>query len=167
MPITFTNHTQELTYRKVSEYLTTSELFKNSVQAADDQPKFDAIYGSTKVGIRVLVWEVNPWETPELVIVRACSCITVGSHITPALTEYLLRENLHMRFGAFQLGDRNEIFFAHNILGGEYLDVMELQTCILSVVTIADTYDDILTEKFGVISPRIAMTRSQSTPPSS
>jgi hypothetical protein len=67
-----------------------------------------------------------------------------------------------MRFGAFQLGDRNEIFFAHNILGGEHLDVIELQTCILAVVTIADTYDDILTEKFGGVSPRVAMTQVKS-----
>jgi hypothetical protein len=162
MPITFTNHTQELTYRKVAEYLTTSELFTNSVRSADNEPKFNLLYGSIKVGIRVLGWEVNPWETPELTIVRACSCITVGSHITPELTEYLLRENLRMRFGAFQLGDRNEIFFAHNILGGEHLDVIELQTCILAVVTIADTYDDILTEKFGGVSSRVAMTRVES-----
>lgn len=149
MPITFSNPTQELTYRKVAEYLTTSELFKNNVQAVSDQPKFDLVYGSTRIGIRVLVWEINPWNTPELTIVRACSCVTVGSRIDAELTEYLLRENLRMRFGAFQLGDRNEIFFAHNILGGENLDLMELQTCILSVVTIADTYDDIIIEQFG------------------
>jgi hypothetical protein len=148
MPITFTNPAQELTYHKVTGYLTTSELFKNSVQVVDDQPKFELIYGSTRVGIRILTWDINPWDTPELVIVRACSCLTVESPITLELTEYLLRENLRMRFGAFQLGDDHEIFFAHNILGGEHLDLMELQTCILSVVTIADTYDDILTEKF-------------------
>lgn len=169
MPITFINHTQELTYRKVAEYLTTSELFKNSVRAAADRPKLNLLYGSIKVGIRVLGWDVNPWDTPELAIVRACSCITVGSEISLELTEYLLRENLRMRFGAFQLGDRNEIFFAHNILGGEQLDVMELQTCILAVVTIADTYDDILTAKFGGVSSRIARTivGSELTPPSS
>ncbi|MGA7934717.1 MAG: hypothetical protein WCA35_14325 [Kovacikia sp.] len=149
MPISFTNHAQELTYQKVLDYLTTSELFKASVQPATDQPKFDLIYGSTRIGIRVLVWEVNPWDTQELVLVRACSCVTVGSRINAELTEYLLRENLRMRFGAFQLGDQNEIFFAHNILGGEHLDLMELRACILSVVTIADTYDEILTEKFG------------------
>lgn len=149
MPITFTNHTQELTYRKVLEYLTASELFKDTVQAATDQPKFDLIYGTTRVGVRVLVWDVNPWDTQELVLVRACSCVTVGSHLTAELTEYLLRENLRMRFGSFQLGEQNEIFFAHNILGGEHLDLLELQTCILSVVTIADTYDEIITERFG------------------
>jgi glutaredoxin-related protein len=149
MSIAFINYTQELTYRKVTDYLTTSDLFKNNLQVADNEPKFDLVYGSSRVGIRVIVWEVNPWDMPELVIVRACSCLTVGSDITPELTEYLLRENLRMRFGAFQLGDQNEIFFAHNILGGEHLDLMELQTGILAVVTIADTYDEILTERFG------------------
>lgn len=149
MPISFANHTQELIYQKVAEYLTTSNLFQSSFQAASDQPKFNLIYGSTRVGIRVLVWEVNPWDTQELVIVRACSCVTVGSRINAELTEYLLRENLRMRFGAFQLGDLNEIFFAHNILGGENLDLPELQTCILSVVTIADTYDEVITTRFG------------------
>ena len=39
--------------------------------------------------------------------------------------------------------------FAHTILGGEHMDLMELQTCILSVVTIADTYDDIIAKRFG------------------
>lgn len=147
--LTFINHVQELTYHKIENYLVTSELFKDRMQASADQPKFDLVYGSTRVGIRVLVWEVNPWDIAELIIVRACSCLTVGSRITPELTEYLLRENLKMRFGAFQLGDHNEIFFAHNILGGENLDLVELQTCILAVVTIADTYDDLLIQKFG------------------
>jgi hypothetical protein len=149
MPITFINYAQELTYRKVTDYLTTSALFKNNLQVAANEAKFDLVYGSSRVGIRVIVWEVNPWDMPELVIVRACSCLTVGSDITLELTEYLLRENRRMRFGAFQLGDQNEIFFAHNILGGEHLDLMELQTGILAVVTIADTYDEILIERFG------------------
>ena len=149
MSITFNNHIQELTYRNVLAYLTTSELFKDDVQVSIEEPKFDLTYGSTRIGIRVLVWEVNPWDMKDLVIVRACSCVTVGSRIDPELTEYLLQENLRMRFGAFQLGEHNEIFFAHNILGGDHLDIMELQTCILSVVTIADTYDELLIQKFG------------------
>jgi hypothetical protein len=34
-------------------------------------------------------------------------------------------------------------------LGGGNMDLMELQTYILSVVMIADIYDDMITEKFG------------------
>ncbi len=37
----------------------------------------------------------------------------------------------------------------HVLLGGENMDLMELQTCILSVVTIADTYDDLIIKRFG------------------
>jgi len=33
-----------------------------------------------------------------------------------------------MRFGAFQLGNANQVLFANSILGGENMDLMELQT---------------------------------------
>lgn len=145
----FTNTAQEITYRKVSDYLQNSSLFKDTMQIAVDQPRFNLHYGSAQVEIDVLPWEVHPWETGELAIVKACSCVTVGSQLDLALTEYLLQENQRMRFGAFQLTNDGEILFAHSVLGGESMDMMELQTCILCVVTIADTYDDIIAEKFG------------------
>ncbi len=149
MPVKFTNHVQELTYRKVADYLTTSKFFKDTVQPISDRPKFELTYGSTKFSISILAWDINPWDVGELAIVRACSCVTVGSRIDAELTEYLLRENLKMRFGAFELGNENQIFFAHNVLGGENMDLMELQTCILAVVAIADTYDEIIVQRFG------------------
>jgi hypothetical protein len=62
---------------------------------------------------------------------------------------YLLSENSRMRFGAFQLGKSDEVLFGNSVLGGENMDLMELQTCILSVVTIADTYDDWIVDRFG------------------
>jgi hypothetical protein len=149
MAIIFTNSVQQLTYRKVADYLSTSSLFKDSMQAAVDLPEFNLTYGSAQVEVEILAWEVHPWDTRELAIVRACSCVTVGSRINAETMQYLLRENRRMRFGAFQLGDANQVLFAHSVLGGENMDLMELQTCILSVVTIADTYDDIIIEKFG------------------
>jgi hypothetical protein len=161
MPISFANPVQELTYRKVREYLSTSDLFKDTLQALEDRPKFELNYGSTRVSVGVLTWEVNPWDEKEVAIVRANSCVTVGTAIDSELTEYLLRENLRMRFGAFQIGEENQIFFAHNVLGGANMDLMELQTCILSVVTIADIYDDIITEKFGGQRARDLPARSQ------
>jgi hypothetical protein len=54
-----------------------------------------------------------------------------------------------MRFGAFHLDDANQVLFSESVLGGENMDLMELQTCILSVVTIADTYDDMIAQRFG------------------
>jgi hypothetical protein len=145
----FNNSVQELTYNKVADYLATSALFAATVEVIPDQPKFHIPYGSARVDVEVLSWDVHPWEKRELAIVRACSCVTVNSLINADLMSYLLRENTRMRFGSFQLGPHQEILFAHSVLGGENLDLMELQTCILSVVAITDTYDDLLIEKFG------------------
>ena len=149
MALSFASPTQEITHTKVAEYLRNSTLFQNSVVASATQPRFDLTYGSAHVAVETLPWDVHPWEEKELAIVRAVSCVTVGSHITPDLMHYLLLENQRMRFGAFQLSPNGEVLFAHNVLGGEEMDLLELQSCILSVVTIADTYDDILAEKFG------------------
>lgn len=54
-----------------------------------------------------------------------------------------------MRFGGFQLDEELNIWFAHSILGGDHMDLTELQSCILAVVTIADNYDDALVEQYG------------------
>jgi len=73
------------------------------MHAAVDLPKFDLTYGSLRgVAVEVLAWEVHP-GTPELAIVKACSCVTVGTRIDAELMQYLLSENRRMRFGAFQL----------------------------------------------------------------
>jgi hypothetical protein len=174
MTLTFANSVQRLTYEKVSDYLSTSLLFKQALRAGLNQPKFEIAYGSALIQVEVWPWEVHPWETGDLATVRAASCVTIGSRIDQELMGYLLSENSRMRFGAFYLGadsgfslepalDRTpdqangdqgdhqvgEVWFAHSVLGGENMDLMELQTCILSVVTMADTYDDLIVERFG------------------
>ncbi|NJN86310.1 MAG: YbjN domain-containing protein [Leptolyngbyaceae cyanobacterium SL_7_1] len=149
MPLSFSNHAQELTYTAVVNYLSNS-LFKDSMRLLDDMPRIAVLYqNTTLIEIDVLAWEVHPWEASELAIVRASSMVTLGSGISAELVEYLLTENRRMRFGAFQLDEAGQAVFAHSILGGEEMDLMELQTCILSVATIAATYEDIVTEKFG------------------
>ncbi|MGG6296248.1 T3SS (YopN, CesT) and YbjN peptide-binding chaperone 1 [Leptolyngbya sp. AN02str] len=149
MPLEFATETQAHTYDKVKDYLNKSNLFKDTMRTAADEPRFHLTYGSAHVDVEILDWEVHPWEERELTIVKAWSCVTIGSQMSAELMEFLLNENHRMRFGAFQLGKQGEIFFAHSVLGGESMDLMELQTCILSVVTIADTYDDLITQKFG------------------
>ncbi|ASC71995.1 hypothetical protein XM38_029490 [Halomicronema hongdechloris C2206] len=149
MTISFASQIQELSYRKVADYLQSSNLFKETVRADTDQPRFDSLYGSTLVEIEVLPWEVHPWEAADLATVRATSCVTVGSSINAQLMHFLLTENRRMRFGAFHLDEANQVLFSESVLGGENMDLMELQTCILSVVTIADTYDDIIAQRFG------------------
>jgi hypothetical protein len=149
MLIAFASDVQALTYDKVTDYLRKSTLFKDNLRSYADQPKFDLRYGSTSVAVEVLPWEIHPWEKTDLATVRATSCVTIGSPRTKALMHFLLTENRRMRFGAFHLDNGDKILFAESVLGGDNMDLMELQTCILSVVTIADTYDDIITDRFG------------------
>jgi len=149
MAIPFVSDVQALTYDKVTDYLRNSALFKKNLRSYADQPKFDLRYRSTSVEVEILPWEVHPWEKTDLATVRATSCVTIGSPRTKELMYFLLTENSRMRFGAFHLDEAGHVLFAESVLGGENMDLMELQTCILSVVTIADTYDDIITQKFG------------------
>jgi hypothetical protein len=149
MPITFVSDVQALTYSKVVDYLRGSQLFRERLRSYGDYPKFDLLYGSTLVEVEVLPWEVHPWEKADLATVRATSCVTIGSTVNQDLMHFLLTENRRMRFGAFHLDEAGQVLFAESVLGGENMDLMELQTCILSVVTIADTYDDMIAERFG------------------
>ncbi|HIK43447.1 MAG TPA: hypothetical protein IGR64_01025 [Leptolyngbyaceae cyanobacterium M65_K2018_010] len=149
MALSFVSTVQALTYTKVSDYLQNAPLFKENLRSYADAPKFDLRYGSTLVEVDVLPWEIHPWEEADLATVRATSWVTLGSVINQELMHFLLTENRRMRFGAFHLGEANQVLFAESVLGGENMDLMELQTCILSVVAIADTYDDILVKRFG------------------
>lgn len=145
MALTFVNHAQELTYQRVLDYLNTS-MFTDSMHVLEDAPKFNLLYKETTlIEVEVLPWEIHPWEDSELAVVRASSHITVGSTVDADLIQFLLAENRKMRFGAFQLDEVGQILFVHSILGGENMDVLELESCVLSVAAIATRYDDIIT----------------------
>ncbi|MEL7083606.1 MAG: hypothetical protein AAGM36_03825 [Cyanobacteria bacterium J06597_1] len=147
--VPFVSQTQAVTYQKVADYLTTSRLFKDSMRAIADRPKFDLLYESTMLEVEVFPWEIHPWDDSDMAIVRATSCVTIGTAMDTELMHYLLSENRRMQFGAFQLDDSSNVVFAESVLGGDSLDLLELQTCILCVAAIADTYDDIISERFG------------------
>jgi hypothetical protein len=145
----FDSKAQEIAYNKVWDYFSSSKLFNHAVRSHDTQPKFDLLHENAMVEIEVLPWQINPWDHKNLAVVRAKSYVTIGSVMQSELMQFLLSENSRMRFGAFHLDDANQVVFADSILGGENMDLMELQTCILSVVTIAHNYDDLLVHKFG------------------
>jgi hypothetical protein len=145
MAISFVNHAQELTYNRTLDYLKSS-MFKDSMHVLENEPKFNLLYKETTlIEVEVLPWEIHPWEDSELAIVRASSHITVGSTVDADLIQFLLSENRKMRFGAFQLDEAGQILFVHSILGGENMDLLELESCLLSVAAIATRYDDIIT----------------------
>ncbi|MEO0457652.1 MAG: hypothetical protein AAF152_13895 [Cyanobacteria bacterium P01_A01_bin.114] len=145
----FTNTAQELTYSRLKEYLPTS-LFKDGVRPDPDRPHFELVYSQdTLIEVDVLPWERHPYPERELAIVRASSCISIGSGPTLELFEYLLAENRKLRFGSFQTDEAGAVFFANRILGGENMDLVELETCLLSVAAIATEYEPLITEQFG------------------
>ncbi len=149
MTLAFVNHTHELTYQKVFDYLTSS-LFKDAMRVQPESPRFELLYqNATLIEVEVLPWEVHPWQGAEMAIVRAYSYVTVGNSDNAQLLQYLLAENRKMRFGSFQIDESGQVIFAHNILGGENMDLLELQTCILSVAAIASSYEDQIIEQFG------------------
>jgi hypothetical protein len=149
MAISFLHTIQEATYRKIYNYLVNSLLFQDTVQIVPDSPAFRVRYGSAVVDVDVYDWEFHPWEDSDMAIVRASSCLTTQSQITPELMQFLLIQNQRMRFGAFHLDEQGRIFFADSIVGGENMDLTELQACILAVAAIADSYDDLIVERFG------------------
>jgi hypothetical protein len=149
MALTFANKAQQLTHQRVSEYLVSS-MFRDTMRIRDDQPRFDLLYqDATLIQVDVLPWEVNPWEQEDLATVRAFSYITVGNANNLELIRFLMAENNKIRFGAFQIDEAGQVVFAHSILGGESMDLRELQTCILSVAAIANSYEDLIVEEFG------------------
>jgi hypothetical protein len=145
----FTNSAQELTYNRLLDYLPNS-LFKDRFRQRPDSSHFDLLYADdTLIEVNIFPWENHPYPERELAIVRASSCITLGSGPELALLRFLLAENRKMRFGSFQIDEAGTIFFANRILGGENMDLVELETCLLSVAAIATAYEDRITARFG------------------
>jgi hypothetical protein len=149
MALQFANQAQQITYQRVAGYLASS-LFQDAMRVREDQPRFDLLYdNATLIQVDVLPWDVNPWEQEDMATVRAFSYITVGNAKNLDLIRFLMAENHKMRFGAFQIDSSGQVIFAHSILGGESMDLREMQTCILSVAAIANSYEDLIIEKFG------------------
>ncbi|MGD1855770.1 MAG: hypothetical protein ACFB2W_16140 [Leptolyngbyaceae cyanobacterium] len=145
----FANSAQELTYQRVQDYLQSS-LFKQTVRASEEQPYFDLLYQNiTLIELQILPWETHPYPDRALAIVRASSGVASGCGPELELLRFLLDENRKMRFGSFQTGEAGTVFFANRILGGEHMDPMELEVCLLSVGAIATRYSDIVITKFG------------------
>ncbi|MEO1590604.1 MAG: hypothetical protein AAFU71_04840 [Cyanobacteria bacterium J06632_22] len=145
----FTNAAQELTYTRVRDYLNSSA-FQDRLRVDAARPHFDLIHrNDTHIEVDILPWENHPYPERELAIVRASSCVTVGSGPELELLRFLLETNRKTRFGSFQTDENGSIFFANRILGGDHMDLVELETCILAVAAIATEYEPLITAKFG------------------
>jgi len=120
-----------ITQKKLRSHL--KQLFKKNVQEIDD--RFLIIEGSAVVQI-----VIRPWYDNDSVV-DIFSFVVEGASMTPELTNFLLRKNATLHFGAFGLTFDNTVIFSYS-LAGKNLDLNELKAALQTVATISDYYDD-------------------------
>jgi len=136
----FQTETQKSVYDKVAKIL--QDEFGKTAQARDDNPSFVLRNGSAYVQVTII--PINDKFTT----VRAHSWVVTGVENTPELLQFLLKENLNMRFGAFGVDDVGDVCFTHAILG-ETLETPALMYTLMGVASVADDYDDKIVQRFG------------------
>jgi hypothetical protein len=115
----------------VRTYLT--KLFKKNYQEMDG--RFILTEGSAVIQIVIRPWYDND------AVVDMFSYVVEGANITPEITNFLLRKNATLHFGAFGLTFDNTIMFSYS-LAGMNLDLNELKAALKMVAAISDFYDD-------------------------
>lgn len=136
----FQTNSQKAVYEKVAGIL--RDEFGKQAQAREDIPAFLLRAGSAFV--QVTVASINEKYTT----VRAHSWVVTGVENTSELLQYLLKENLNMRFGAFGVDQVGDVCFTHAVLG-ESLDNPTLMYTVMGVASTADEYDDQIVQRFG------------------
>jgi hypothetical protein len=136
----FQTEVQKTVYEKVSVWM--REMFGEMTMMSTQRPEFALRMGSAMVRINV-----RPWGDDDAIVSSVCWVVT-GAEKTPALLEYLLRQNNLMRFGAFSIDQEGDIFFDYAIVGST-CDKIELKTAVMAVLTTADDLDDEIVSRFG------------------
>lgn len=136
----FKTEAQRICYEKVAPWL--KEIFGEFAKPLEDEPVFLVAIGSTVSFVRVI-----PWGDDDAII-RTTAFVVSGAKLEPDLMDYLLRENVTMRFGSFGINDENNIIFHHSIIGST-CDKKELATSVKRITMIADEYDDKIVSKWG------------------
>lgn len=99
----------------------------------------DGSYTITQ-GTTSVVIVVRPF-TESNTIVELMVQVVTGISITPALSQWLLRKNVELHFGAFGLLFDDSVVFTYS-LPGLNIGAADLEAAIMSVAVIADHYDD-------------------------
>ena len=136
----FETAAQEECYNRVLPWM--QDLFGAFALEFEDYPRVGVAVGSA-----FAVVSVHPWGDNEATVATRAYVVT-GARIDADLTDWLLRRNDDMRFGAFGIDDENDIFFKHSILGST-LDRDELKSSVLAVVMTADGCDDEIIRRWG------------------
>ncbi|KGF73907.1 hypothetical protein DO97_06045 [Neosynechococcus sphagnicola sy1] len=131
---------QKACYEKVATWL--QELFPDGLIAEEEINVCIIPMGSA-----LAVVEVVPWDSGET-LVRVWSNVVTDIGLTSDLMEFLLRQNVVMKFGAFGINEDGDIRFEHAIVGST-CDKKELKASVRAVLETADRYDDEITTKWG------------------
>lgn len=136
----FKTEGQQDVYTRILPWM--NELFGESLVVFEDEPLFIVNLGSAVASTRVI-----PWHDGETLITSR-SYVVTDLEITPELSYYLLRENNGIYFGRFALDAENDIVFEHSLVG-ESCDRIELNHSVMTVIRIADNYDDEIVARWG------------------
>jgi hypothetical protein len=131
---------QQACYEKVAPWM--QELFADSVVPYTLEPVF-----SVNLGSAIAYTKVSPWDDEDAIIITR-SFVVTDIEITPDLTYYLLHLNESLLFGAFGLDADDDIVFEHNLIGSTCAKEA-LRMSVMSVIRIADEYDDEIVENWG------------------
>ncbi|MEB3336492.1 MAG: YbjN domain-containing protein [Leptolyngbyaceae bacterium] len=132
---------QKSCYEKITPWM--HELFAESVVPYAAEPVFSVNFGSA-----IAYTKVAPWDNNQDALIITRSFVVTDIEITPDLTYYLLHLNESCLFGAFALDVDDDIVFEHNLIGST-CDKEELRLSVMSVVRIADDYDDDIVASWG------------------
>lgn len=136
----FKTPAQQAAYERILPWM--SELFGDSVVIFDDEPLFIVNLGSAVASTRVVDW------SPDEALITTRSYVVTDINVTPELSYYLLRENNGIYFGRFAYDSENDIVFEHSLVGST-CDQIELKHSVMTVIRIADSYDDEIVARWG------------------
>ncbi|MEM8542974.1 MAG: YbjN domain-containing protein [Cyanobacteria bacterium P01_H01_bin.119] len=136
----FKTETQKACYERIKPWM--QDLFSEAVVTFEDEPLFIINFGSAVASTRVITWS----EDEALITTR--SYVVTDVEITPDLTYYMLRENSGIYFGRFALDSENDIVFEHSLVGST-CDQVELKHSVMTVIQLADDYDDEIVARWG------------------
>ncbi len=109
----------------------------NRIHRRIDQRLFVVKQGSAYVMIAV-----QPFGR-DRAIVRFAAQLVSGIEMSGDLARRLLKINARLRFGAFGYQEQGQVVtLSHSILGGETLDLEELQATLEDLALLADEFDD-------------------------
>ncbi len=116
---------------KIREYL--KDIYGDNFEEIDGH--FIVSEGSALVQAVVRSWHEDD------AVVDCFSYVVEGADINHDLTDFLLRKNAELHFGAFGVIFDNTIVFSHAI-AGKNMNKTEFEASLKTVAKIADFYDD-------------------------